>query len=116
MKLINLGFYDENKVKYKELLSQHANKLNSAEKLYLTHYLKKGVPYLVVPGLLVDLLDENKKICSQEICTDGVFAWSKDILFYLEKHNTFIEFELLKHAERNKWEIPPNIDLSKLKI
>jgi hypothetical protein len=79
-------------------------------------YLKSGHLLVVAPGISRDYLSGDQKIIgSMAILTDGVYAWPKDIAYYIEKYQIGMSNEFLEHMKGQKW-VVPSVDISSLEF
>jgi hypothetical protein len=53
----------------------------------IADYLRNAQPYIVSPGVTVDVLDGSGPIGSGTILTDGEWAWPDDLAHYLETYH-----------------------------
>jgi hypothetical protein len=82
----------------------------------LVEYLKGGVPLMVAPGIVRDVLvPDSGPIGSLSILTDGVYAWPSDLAHYVSVHHARLPVEFVTHAAEHGWKIPP-VDKSAIKL
>lgn len=70
-------------------------------------YLDSGIPLVVSPGTAVDVIDETKGVAgSPSILTDGKWAWSGVLSYYVKNYNLQLDSEFVATMIENGWEIP----------
>jgi hypothetical protein len=83
-------------------------------------YLDGGIPIIVSPGLAYDVIDPSKGAAgSPTILTDGKWAWSGTLSYYVRNYNLALDSDFLKSMAVNRWEVPikeNDLDYSSLSI
>ena len=70
-------------------------------------YLKSGIPLIVSPGTALDVIDEAKGVAgSPSILTDGKWAWSGVLSYYVKNYNIQLNDEFIETMIENGWKIP----------
>src|SRR5262245_48473896 len=67
-------------------------------------YLEGGLGWKKIWKLTYDVLSpERECIGSLEVFTDGVWAWSREIIYYFKHYNLLLPPAFLEHMSRQKW-------------
>jgi hypothetical protein len=83
-------------------------------KAHVLYYLECGLGWKKIWTLVDDLLSNEKKcIGSLDIFTDGVWAWSRDVIYYFKNYNLRLPPAFLQHMSTRNWRMP-EIDFGKL--
>lgn len=70
-------------------------------------YLNTGIPLIVSPGKVLDIIDETKGSAgSPSILTDGKWAWSGVLSYYVKNYNLKLDDEFLETMISNGWQLP----------
>ena len=70
-------------------------------------YLDSGLPLIVSPGLVLDVIDESKgNAGSPSILTDGKWAWSGVLSYYVKNYNLLLVKDFIDTMISNSWMIP----------
>ena len=70
-------------------------------------YLNSGIPLIVSPGKVLDIIDETKGSAgSPSILTDGKWAWSGVLSYYVKNYNLRLNDEFLETMISNEWQLP----------
>lgn len=70
-------------------------------------YLKGGTPLFLIPAKTRDLLvDGACLIAAPHVYTDGVWVWTADVAYYVERHHIAVPTELRSRMEANGWMCP----------
>lgn len=70
-------------------------------------YLDSGLPLIVSPGVAFDIVDEAKGVAgSPSILTDGKWAWSGVLSYYVKNYNLRLNDEFLETMISNGWQLP----------
>ena len=118
-KLKRFGFFDtvsleQRKAQLTHLIggsSEHAQKEN------VLGYLRDGEQLILVAGIVRDPLDPKRPIIgSPHILTDGTWAWSADVAYYVEKYNLRIPDDFVEAMRNNSWRVPKVADLQLLEF
>ena len=81
----------------------------------LVKYLNDGELFIASPGVVHDVLsDSDTVIGSADILTDGVWAWPRDLSYYVSRYHVHLPEDFVEHARRNRWVIPNGIQLEAL--
>ena len=79
-------------------------------------YLNSGIPLIVSPGKVLDIIDETKGSAgSPSILTDGKWAWSGVLSYYVKNYGLLLDSEFVDTMMANDWKIPireSNLDYS----
>ncbi|HEY0254644.1 MAG TPA: hypothetical protein VGC41_24125, partial [Kofleriaceae bacterium] len=97
-------------------LADARGKRTAGHKAEVVQYLRSAPAIVFSPGVLDDVFDASKDSDSPSVLTDGVFAWSQDIAYYVEKYDIELPRELENHIEMNKWTIPRGLKTSELRL
>ncbi len=113
-KIINkVGFFNNLNRPKKDKISDKP----SPYKEELINYLKSGYELILVPGIAYDLLSKNDYIIgSITIFTDGIYAWTSDVEYYVREYNLILEQNFINHIKLNKWKVPKIENLSEYYI
>jgi hypothetical protein len=75
--------------------------------LKVIKYLETGHMIFVCPGISRDILDESFRIiCAPHVLTDGVWAWTADVVHYVNKYHLEVPGEFILHMKSNQWTVP----------
>ena len=70
-------------------------------------YLDSGLPLIVSPGVVRDVIDESKgNAGSPSILTDGKWAWSGVLSYYVKNYHLLLNSHFLNTMIENGWKIP----------
>lgn len=73
----------------------------------ICNYLDRGIPIIVTPGTVMDVIDENKGIAgSPSVLTDGKWAWSGVLSYYVKNYRLLLNIEFINSMCENQWKIP----------
>ena len=88
-------------------IKDYVNKGTSSFINKICAYLDSGLPIIVSPGTAVDVIDETKGVAgSPSILTDGKWAWSGVLSYYVKNYNLQLDSEFVATMIDNGWEIP----------
>jgi hypothetical protein len=88
-------------------IKDYVNKGTSSFINKICAYLDSGLPIIVSPGTAVDVIDETKGVAgSPSILTDGKWAWSGVLSYYVKNYNLQLDSEFVATMIENGWEIP----------
>jgi hypothetical protein len=77
---------------------------HEAEILY---YLEHGILFIATPGIVFDVLANSRKIIgAPHILTDGIWAWPKDLVYYVKKYHCRLPEDFVEHMKSRNWEPP----------
>ena len=69
-------------------------------------YLDSGLPLIVSPGMALDIIDETKGSAGTlSILTDGKWAWSDVLSYYIKNYNLRLNDEFLETMISNGWQV-----------
>jgi hypothetical protein len=69
----------------------------------IVEYLNEGVPFILSPGPVFDVMDGEGPVGTASILTDGEWAWPDDLAAYVEKYHVRLPDEFVQHARANQW-------------
>ena len=70
-------------------------------------YLDSGLPLIISPGVVSDVIDETKGSAgSPSILTDGKWAWSGVLSYYVKNYNLLLDKDFIDTMISNDWKIP----------
>lgn len=73
-------------------------------------YLRSGCRIVYVPGVEKDLLAVEKKvIMGPHVRTDGVWAWTDDLTFYVDNYDLDLPSDFVHHCELSQWRVQENL-------
>ncbi len=88
-------------------IKDYVNKGTSSLIDKICAYLDNGVPLIVSPGTALDVIDEAKGVAgSPSILTDGKWAWSGVLSYYVKNYNLQLNDEFIETMIENGWKIP----------
>ena len=88
-------------------IKDYINKGNASIIDKVCAYLDSGIPLIVSPGTVLDIIDETKGSAgSPSILTDGKWAWSGVLSYYVKKYNLKLDDEFLETMISNGWQLP----------
>lgn len=109
MSLTRVGYFKEmldgspSDPSIKDYVNKGANEL--ADKICA--YLDSGLPLIVSPGTVPDVIDEIKgNAGSPSILTDGKWAWSGVLSYYVKNYNLQLDDKFIDTMISNDWKIP----------
>jgi len=117
-KLKKFGFFRNKKQNAKlELLELKRDIPHDMEQNIL-HYLKGGVVIAVIVGIDEDFLaPQQTRIGLPPIVrTDGTWAWTSDVVYYVEKYHIQLPDDFLTHMARNNWQCPRVANTNNLEL
>jgi hypothetical protein len=79
-------------------------------------YLKAGKTLILTPQLLRDVFDQSRTPGSRSILTDGTFAWSAGLAYYVARYGIPVPVELEQHMAKLDWTMPAAVDVKGLEI
>ena len=87
------------------------------EEREMVNYLSAGALFIACPGVVHDILsDSDVVIGSPDILTDGVWAWPRDLAYYVGRYHVRLPAAFVEHARRNRWSIPRDVDVGSLTL
>ena len=118
MKLKKVGFFKELGFRYEQVESIYevvrASPDPNEDKIIC--YLESGEIFLACASPSIDvLLKEKRYIGALKILTDGVWAWSSDLAYYVKEYHIALNNDFISHMSNNGWVINKDaIDLEGL--
>lgn len=105
MKFNKIGFYSEisKDESDKEHIKDYINKFKSKNKQKVLNYLNNGICLVACGGTFPDIIDDKKDVkLNHDFLTDGEYVWYRDISYYVDKYNVYIDENFLRKIdERN---------------
>ena len=116
--LKSFGFFpNEPSAQAEESLRQLTQKQADPQEDRMVAYLEAGHEYAIVAEIAIDLLDsQHPVICVPNVCTDGEWAWTTDVVYYLKKYHIRLPAEFVATMERNNWVVPVVEDFSEFEL
>jgi hypothetical protein len=115
LKLVTVHLWagsDEEKVSRLSFLVSNTNLSNKAE---ILHYLSTGCQFANIWTIAVDLLQPDKpSIDAPNLFSDGLWAWTGEIPYYVEKYNVTLPNEFIDRMRSFDWSVPPILDPERL--
>ena len=104
-KLKRIGFFKELSYGDPEAASivESKNKLDRNLVENIVTYLDSGVLFTASTGLSRDFFDNKVTIGTLGVLTDGHWAWSTDLSYYVRKFKVALPADFLEYMENNKW-------------
>jgi hypothetical protein len=91
---------------YPSLLEQPINVLPELEAVHLAHYLKSCPVWIASPGVVYSPFRDGGVSGTGSILTDGVWAWSDTMAYYVSRFRITAPLGFLRHVRRRKY-VPP---------
>lgn len=111
-RLKRFGFFDSVSLDQREIQLKQLIGNPVPEKAKILAYLQSGEQLMLVAGIARDPINPNHPIIgSPHVLTDGAWAWSADVSYYVEKYDLSLPNEFLERMKKNGWRIPMPIDL-----
>lgn len=86
-----------------ELESLRSNSPQENEAMILK-YLQSGTQVVAVAGLATDLLSLGGDIIGPpNEFSDGVWSWTSDVIYYVERYHIRLADDFIAHMKRNNW-------------
>jgi hypothetical protein len=83
----------------------------------ILEYLRNGTMMVASPGMVGDVLGNPQvPVAAPHILTDGEWAWSGDLAYYVGKYHVRLPAEFVRHMEANGWRVPADIHLDELEL
>lgn len=80
-------------------------------------YLHQGYVLLAAAGPTRDVLDAAHAIIgAPHVLTDGVWAWTADVAYYVDKYNLKLPVSFSEHMRANQWKVPPILHPEALRL
>lgn len=109
MKLKLIGFFKELNYGLDDIesINNYITNISAENKDEIVSYLKHGNLMVCSPGVTKDVINEvNGVIGGRGIVTDGVWAWPKELSYYVEEYNIKLPKEFIDYINENRWKIP----------
>ena len=118
MKLKTFGFFDEMpEDEARHLLRGLQEEVPSPDEQRIIAYLRGGVPMLAIPGLVFNLLaDKEEPIGPPHVFTDGEWAWTADVTFYIERYHINVPHDFAERMQQQRWQCPPVANMEALEL
>ncbi len=107
-----VGFFDRlpKDQRRDAVLAYGVRPLIEPERSSVLAYLEQGTAVLLVAGPTIDHLDNSgRRIGPAHILTDGRFAWTKDVAFYVRQYDLALPGAFLARMRELDWK-PPSVD------
>lgn len=73
----------------------------------ITNYLKNGNRFITIPGVVEDyFLEDGNIICAPNVMTDGIWAWTEDVVYYYSNYNIILPKDMIINMIANKYSCP----------
>ncbi len=83
----------------------------------IVRYLGTGHALFVAPTIVFDCAsDEETKIGPLKILSDGTYAWTNDLAYYVERYHYPLPAQFIEHMRCNCWRCPEIPDLSRYRV
>lgn len=109
MKLKTVGFFRELR-HGEENGSSLIENIDDKPKAYenkLIEYLQNGILFIFSPCTVTDVLSKEDVIIGRpDVLTDGVWAWSGDLAYYIKKYHVNLSDDFINHVKCNNWKVP----------
>ena len=120
IQLKKIGFFDEDEMDEAEAVSllTELKRLGPCfEEEKALAYMKAGSEFLLIAGVFEDVLDSQRPIVgAPHVMTDGVWAWSAELIYYLQNYHIQLPEEFLQHMLNNNWIVPEVLDFQELQL
>lgn len=118
MELRKFGFYDEMPSEVaRRLLAESCSEAPQPNESRILAYLKDGVQFLAIPGTVSDLLSDTEvTIGPPHVFTDGTWAWSADVVYYIQKYHIAVPTDFVQFMQHNNWRCPEVTNMHELKL
>ena len=81
------------------------------------HYLNNGHIIRYTLGVVEDFLAPSKMIIGPpNVYTDGTWAWTADVMYYIEKYHIQLPDDFLTHMALNNWQCPQLGIINQIKL
>lgn len=116
VKLKRFGFFDEMTGEERVNLLVAQERRQEFEK-ETVRYLSAGVEYMLIAGVTYDYLGSDKRVIGPpHILTDGCWAWTKDVLYYISRYHIKLPEELVEHMKSRDWKMPGDVELREVEL
>lgn len=112
MNLKRVGFFKEMPHGLDSQLSimDYINKANK-DVDRISNYLREGIEVIVSPGVVNDIINDNKGIAgTSSLYTDGEWIWPGDLAYYVKEYKLKLPDEFIESMNRNSWKVKLSID------
>jgi hypothetical protein len=96
-------------------LQEMGGSLPYPDQVNILSYLKSGKEFITCLGLTSDVLNPSSEMIAPHVLTDGVWAWSLDLEYYVRKYYVQLPELFLHHMRENEWQVP-DIDEQTLEL
>lgn len=77
----------------------------------ICRYLDSGIPFVVSPGCVYDIIHPEKGISgSGSTYTDGSWFWPDDLSYYVKNYNLKLPDEFIETMRNNNWEVKLSLE------
>jgi len=84
-------------------------------KAEVVNYLRSGNVLVVSPGgMASDVFDPTRRTTTRAIVTDGRFAWSRELAYYVEVYDVALPAHFEEYIAAHNYLVPETIDTSRL--
>ena len=106
-KIMKFGFFGNNPTFAVNELSNLKRDVPHNMEQNILYYLNGGYQVALILGIAQDFLDPNRRIIGPpNIWTDGTWAWTSDVLYYVEQYHIQLPDDFLLHMAQNNWQCP----------
>lgn len=90
-----------------ELYKRYRSTIPSDIKQQVLEYLKNGYTLAYHKSCQKDRIDESKGIAFSDSArhTDGEWAWSTELIYYLERYDIPLPEDFISHMENSSWTV-----------
>jgi hypothetical protein len=109
MKLKSFGFFQEMPdAEAIEFLRGHKADEPRPNEEKILRYLRNGRELMAMTGLGRDLLSDSQQIIGPlMVFTDGEWAWTSDLIYYVHKYHIDVDADFIRRMEEKGWRTPP---------
>lgn len=76
-------------------------------------YLENGTVIIACAGVMVDVVNpENGLAGSPEWKTDGIWAWSGELAYYVKQYHLKLNDEFIETMRKNAWTIRRDLEIN----
>jgi hypothetical protein len=112
--LISIYFCEATELDVMEKLKALTSENEAKDKAQVLQYLEGGLLWERVWTIVPDLLSpDGKWIDAPDVLTDGVWAWSREVIHYLKHYNLRLPPAFVEHMRKRGW-VMREIDLRRL--
>jgi hypothetical protein len=108
LKLLSFYVGDHPDEEKKQKLLSLTSTSELERKTKILRYLNSGLHFAHYMGIVRDLLDRYDRTIDlgPDVFTDGVWAWTSEIHYYVQKYNLALPNDFLNHMEAFNWKAP----------